>query len=173
MAERVLYIALSLDGCIATRDGNVGFLDAFQDADYGYDAFAASVTTIVCGRATYEQVMSFGTWPYAGKRVVVVTRHQLGRDAPPGVEAWHDGVPTLATALADLPGRIWIMGGARLIQAFLTAGAVERLELFIMPVLLGGGIPLFPTRGQLSGLRLLESTTYANGVLRLVYTLAA
>jgi len=173
MAERVLYIALSLDGCIATREGDVGFLDAFQDADYGYDAFASSIGTVVCGRATYEQVMSFGAWPYAGKRCVVVTRHALGRDAPPGVEAWHDGVPALATALAELPGRVWIIGGARLIQAFLHAGAVERLELFVMPVLLGGGIPLFPSRGQRAGLRLLESTTYANGVLRLVYAPAA
>ncbi|EHM00378.1 RibD domain protein [Acetobacteraceae bacterium AT-5844] len=170
MAERVLYIALSLDGCIATRDGSVGFLDAFQDADYGYDAFAASVGTVVCGRATYEQVMTFGAWPYTGKRCIVVTRHPLGVDAPPGVEAWHEGVQALANMLAEAPGRVWIMGGARLIQAFLLAEALERLELFVMPLLLGGGLPLFPSRGSLSGLKLLESTTYANGVLRLVYT---
>jgi dihydrofolate reductase len=169
MAERVLYIALSLDGCIASREGDVGFLDSFQDADYGYDAFAASISTVICGRATYEQVMSFGAWPYTGKRCIVVTRHALGLDAPPGVEAWHDGVPALASILAEAPGRAWVMGGARLIQAFMLASGLERLELFLMPVLLGGGIPLFPPRGGLSGLRLLESTAYANGVLRLVY----
>src|SRR5262245_28731538 len=70
-----VFIATSLDGYIARRDGSLDWLDAVQrpGEDYGFGAFYASVDTLVMGRGTYETALGFAAWPYAGKRVVVLT----------------------------------------------------------------------------------------------------
>ena len=59
-----VYIAVSLDGYIATPDGGVGWLEPFFDEDYGYDSFVREISCAVMGRVTYEQVRAFGEWPY-------------------------------------------------------------------------------------------------------------
>ena len=66
MALRQLYIAQSLDGYIADADGGVGWLEAAGGGeDYGYDAFFRGVGALAMGAATYEQLLSWGVWPYA------------------------------------------------------------------------------------------------------------
>ncbi len=141
MGRVTLYIAVSLDGFIADRDGGVHWLAPFDSAEYGYDAFVAGMDCLIMGRKTYNQVLGFGPWPYAGKRVVVMSRHRLPDGAPDGVESWHGD--DVAALLDRLPGQIWLVGGAQAIGAFLRAGRVDRLRLFVIPRLLGGGIRLF------------------------------
>ncbi len=68
-----IYIATSLDSFIATADGGVDWLEPFQAEDLGYSAFVATIGTIVMGRTTYEQIRGFGSWPYAGKRTVILS----------------------------------------------------------------------------------------------------
>ncbi len=170
---RVVYIAASLDGFIAAPGGSVAWLDSFQQADYGYDRFSESVGTVVAGRTTYEQVLGFGEWPYAGKRTVVLTSRALDNGAPEKVEAWTGGAATLAAASADWDegGRVWIMGGASVVAAFLDLGAVEEMELFVMPCLLGDGVRLFRRGRRPTHAALREATPYPNGVVRLRYVL--
>ena len=59
-----VYIAMSLDGFIARRDGSIDWLSIVERAgeDYGYKHFHDSIDTIVVGRNTYEQVLGFGAW---------------------------------------------------------------------------------------------------------------
>ncbi|TCK28955.1 dihydrofolate reductase [Ancylobacter aquaticus] len=168
------FIAASLDGYIADREGGLDWLTPFDDVDSGYGAFIADIGTVVLGRATFETVAAMpGDWLYAGKRAVVVTSRPLA-DAPAGVEAWHGGVPALIAHLRDMPNEIvWVVGGGGLQSAFIAAGALDRLDLFVIPVLLGGGVPLFPPEATPARrLALVETESYANGMVRLRYALS-
>lgn len=164
-----VYIAQSVDGCIATVDGAVEWLDPFPVEDFGFDAFMETIGTIVMGRASYDQARSFGSWPYAGKRTVVLSSRDLD-EPPPGVERWHGGsLAGLADAVArSTRGDVWVLGGARTIAGFLDLGRIDRLEIFMVPVLLGGGIPLF-LASEPRALRLIEVEPLDHGVVKLEY----
>ena len=83
MSERVsVYIATSLDGFIAREDGALDWLNEANTAvpegeDLGFRAFLESVDTLIVGRKTYEQVMSFGQWPYRQTPVIVLSRNSI------------------------------------------------------------------------------------------------
>ncbi|WP_371346955.1 dihydrofolate reductase family protein [Ancylobacter sp. IITR112] len=169
------FIAASLDGYIADPNGRLDWLTPFDDVDSGYGAFIAAIGTVVMGRATYEAVRAMpGDWLYAGKRALIVTSRPLA-NAPDGVEAWQDGVAALIDHVrgGESEGAAWVVGGGGLQAAFIAAGAFDRLDLFVIPVLLGGGVPLFPP-GVTPARRLtLEDTErYANGMVRLRYALS-
>lgn len=170
------FIAASLDGYIADSDGGLDWLTPFDDVDSGYDAFIAEIGTVVMGRATYEAVRLLpGGWPYAGRRGLIVTSRPLD-DTPAGVAAWTEGVPALIDHVrggSDSEGAAWVVGGGGLQAAFIAAGAFDRLDLFVIPVLLGGGIPLFPPGATPARRLQLEDTErYANGMARLRYALS-
>ena len=165
-----VYIAQSLDGYIAKPDGGIDWLRPFDDVDYGYAAFMREIGTIVMGRKSYEMARSFGDWPYPpAVRTLVITSTPLD-DAPPSVTRVGADIPRLVTALRAAGDKdTWIMGGAMTINGFLNANAVERIDLFTLPVLLGGGIRLFEGERAETGLRLLSSQIYDKGLARLSY----
>jgi dihydrofolate reductase len=164
-----LYIAQSLDGYIARPDGGIDWLRPFDDVDYGYVAFMREIGTIVMGRKSYDLARSFGDWPYRTMRSLVITSQSLD-DAPPNVTRVGADIPRLATALRTAGGQdSWIMGGAMTINAFLTAGAIDRIDLFTIPVLLGDGIRLFDAGRPEMPLRFLSSQVYDKGLARLSY----
>lgn len=167
------FIAASLDGYVADKDGGVDWLKPFEAVDYGYDAFIAQIGTVVMGRTTFDQIPSFGVgWPYAGKRGIVVTSRDL--ESPyDGVEAWRAGVEALIPRLrAQDDGDAWIVGGAALQSAFIAAGAMDQLSLFIVPVTLGDGVPLFPKHDRgANRLQLLDVAALDRGMVRLNYAL--
>jgi dihydrofolate reductase len=77
-----VYIATSLDGFIARRDGSIDWLNEAnavvpEGEDCGYMAFMDSVDALIMGRKTYEQVLSFGQWPYRDTPVVVLSRNSI------------------------------------------------------------------------------------------------
>jgi dihydrofolate reductase len=76
MRQVILFIASSLDGYIARTSGDVDWL--FTDQDYGYTDFFANIDTLLMGRHTYEQVLSFGEYPYQGKQGFVFSRTRGG-----------------------------------------------------------------------------------------------
>ncbi len=163
------YIAVSLDGYVATADGGVDWLDQF-DGDYGYSEFIASIDTIVIGRITFEQSLTFGDWPYKGKRVIVQSSKPLD-DLPPDTELWEGTTDELVAHLRERPSDkdVWLIGGPKSIDGFAELDAVDVYDVFVMPVLLGDGIPLFPRSTRYMSLKLTSSETYDNGVVRLVY----
>jgi len=124
---------------------------------------------VILGRITYEQVRGLGDWPYAGKRGLVLSSTPLA-GLPEGVEQRSDSVEFLVSDLQrQSPGDIWIVGGARTIGAFLALGAVDEMALFVMPIILGYGIPLFGHVHRELPLRLRATQRYASGVVKLVY----
>ena len=173
MAKVRYYIAASADGFVASADGGVAWLDRYTDpSGYGYHAFYADIETLVMGRATYDQVRDFGTWPYDDKPAHVVTNRPLDKAAPECVQALApaDLVGTVAAWRADdNRGDIWAVGGPASVAPLIAANLVDSFELSIMPDLLGTGIRLFPGGTPPARLKLLSHRAYADGVLSLVY----
>lgn len=96
MPKVVLFIATSLDGYNASPDGTVDWL--FQDADYGYTEFMASLDAVVMGRKTWEQGKTFEEVPFAGKQVFVVSR----TTAPSSDERIHHIHGEIAAIVAEI-----------------------------------------------------------------------
>jgi len=170
-----LYLACSLDGFIAAPDGSVAWLDLFSAGgeDYGYAGFLAGVGSLVMGSRTYEQLLGFGAWPYAGRPCFVVTSRRL--PVPDGADvrlrAGSDLGAVVAEARTAAEGRaVWLVGGGALARSMLDVGVVDTLDLALMPVLLGDGIPLFVSGLRPHGLVLRESRTHADGVVQLRYS---
>jgi dihydrofolate reductase len=163
------YIATSLDGFIARPDGSIDWLSVVEHPgeDYGYKRFFDSIDIIVMGRKTYETALGFPSWPYAGKRCIVLTH------APPASrhgEAFDSGdLAALAERLAaDASKRIYVDGGSVLSQ-FLAIGLLDDLTVSIVPVLLGDGVRLTQTLGLDVRLQLVASRAFESGLVQLEY----
>jgi dihydrofolate reductase len=163
-------MAASLDGYIADEDGGVGWLDPFNAVDYGYQQFFNEIGTVVMGRKTYDQAREFGPeWVYADKRGLVVASKKL-ENPPPDVTPWTDGIANLVQhhrGISD--GDVWVVGGSQLQSALFDMDAIDRLELFLIPVLLGKGVPLFQGIERPQTLSLAASEQFDMGVVRLDY----
>ncbi|MEN8041407.1 MAG: dihydrofolate reductase family protein [Actinomycetota bacterium] len=167
-SDVVAYLAVSLDGFIAESDGTVSFLEDFGSEEYGFHDFFDQVGALVMGSTTYEQALSFG-WPYGETPTLVLTSRNL--DMPDDASVSFSSGRT-GEAINDFGSvtdeRIWVIGGGKVVTAALQAGVIDTLELYVMPVALGQGIPLFtePCEGPLN---LVESQAFSNGVIKLVY----
>ena len=147
-----VFVGTSLDGFIARENGDFDWLTAAGDAlgETGYDEFFAGVDAMVVGRATYDTVRAFPEWPYAGKRVLVLSRTLVGSvgiDEEPDTTAHATLAEVVETLVAEGRRRVYVDGG-RTIQSFLRAGLIREITITRAPVLLGTGIPLF---GPLDG----------------------
>jgi len=169
MAEIRGFIAATLDGYIASRDGSFDWLEEFGKLDYGYDAFIAQIDTVVIGRRTYDQVQQLPGWPYAGKRAVIVT-HRAVEDPPERAELWSGDIAELVNRLRKTAaGDVWVIGGSDLQQQFLETDGLDRIEVHVIPLLLGDGIPLWPRISRRRRLTLKSATPMAGGMVRLEY----
>ena len=140
------YIASSMDGYIASSDSQVDFLTDYQHIDCGYDAFIAGIDTIVMGRKTYETILAFGVaWPYPQQKTWVLTSREDLRVENERICLWNQGLDALIAELKQPEaGNTWVVGGAELQAAFIDKRALDTLEVYLMPVMLGTGIALFP-----------------------------
>ena len=165
-----LYVAISLDGFIASPDGGVDWLTPYDAEVCGFGEFLPTVGSIVMGRKSYEQMLGFGPWPYAGKRTVVMTRRPF-TPSTPDTETSDAPVGVLADSLASetAVGDVFVFGGGEVARAFLDARRLDTLELCIVPALIGDGIPLFGPGTRPSGLRLAATQRYANDCVRIDY----
>jgi dihydrofolate reductase len=165
-----VYIAMSLDGYIATADGSVEWLEPFFDEEYGYEAFIRDISCAVMGRITYEQVLDFGEWPYPDHDVYVLSRSPI-EGLPERTFAWPGGPGDLVRHLrdGDRAGDCWLIGGGLTIREFERLGVIDEYQVFVMPTLLGDGIPLFPAPFPCGALQLSSVMAWENGAVRLLY----
>lgn len=166
MRRIIYFVASSLDGFIARNDGSIDWL--FHDQDYGFSEFFSGVETVVQGRKTYEQVLTFGEYPYSTKENFVFSRKLS--------ECEHGEVVSIPISnFAELQrqrsgGDIWVVGGGELASEFLSAGVVDEVRVFVHPVLLGNGLPLSPSlRGDVR-LKLMQSRSFDSGLVELKYS---
>ncbi|MEJ5020438.1 dihydrofolate reductase family protein [Ochrobactrum vermis] len=172
MARIVGYIAASLDGFIAAGNGNLDWLFKYGDADLGehnYRNFIKGIRTVVMGRATYDFVAeSDEPWAYGDQRCIVVTSRPIGNPKGP-LERRQDVDALIAELRALDDGDVWMLGGGQLQMAFLERGALDEIEIYLIPELIGGGIPLFPATGFRASPVLLSAKTLDRGCVRLHY----
>lgn len=170
-----VFIATSLDGFIARPDGNLDWLIGAADPadDHGYADFMAGIDTLAMGRNTFEKVLTFGEWPYLGRRVVVfsrtLTRQTLPAALAGAVELFSGSVAELAAHLERSGARSVYVDGGQLIQGFLGAGLIDAITLTRIPVLLGSGIPLFGPVPQDIRLEHVHTRAYESGFVQSTY----
>lgn len=172
-----VFVGASVDGYIARQNGELDWLPADGGEPHGYDEFIASVDTIVIGRKTFETVLGFDAWPYADKRVVVLSSEPVDLSsamARGGVVEQMGGPP--AEIVAKLAARgaqhLYVDGGIT-IQRFLRAGMIDRLVITRVPVLIGDGIPLFGSLSQDIELRHVATRSYPSGLVQSEYEVGA
>lgn len=168
MRKLVVFIATSFDGYIAASDGGIDWL--FTDADYGYSAFYDRIDAVLMGRQTFDQILTFGDYPYVGKENYVFTSKPSGlsHEHAPFVSG---DVGGFLRSLREKPGRdIWLVGGARLIEQFVEQGLVDEWVISVHPILLGGGVRLFSGSFSLIPLELQSVQRYASGLVQLHYS---
>ena len=155
MTKILVYVASSLDGYIAREDGSVDWLP--QVTESGYDAFYKSVDTVIMGKTTYDQVLTFGIYPYKGKKSFVFSKTQHSDE---NVEFVSDVEKFVKDGFPGVGENIWLVGGAKTIASFLKQGVVDEIIITKIPVLLGKGIPLFHNLEVQTKLELIKTEKY-------------
>ncbi|OEK04888.1 dihydrofolate reductase family protein [Roseivirga misakiensis] len=146
--QNCVYIGVSLDGYIADSNGSIEYLDTYtlsEGEDMGYYAFMDRMDALVLGRVTFETVLGFGVpWPY--KKPVYVLSNTLEKIP----EEYEGKVFLKGGELEDVLSEIhqnghfslYIDGGST-IQGFLRKDLIDEMIITTIPILIGGGHPLF------------------------------
>ncbi|HEY7234393.1 MAG TPA: dihydrofolate reductase family protein [Gemmatimonadaceae bacterium] len=169
MGRRLRYqVAASLDGFIADPKGGYDWI--VMDPAIDFRAMYKEFDTAVMGRKTYEVGLSQGGEDMMPGIDVHVFSRTLPGSERRGLRVTSEDPATVVAALKAKPGRdIWLFGGGELFRTLLDAGLVDTVELAVMPVLLGSGIPVLP-RGASTTLRLSDQKRLpASGIVVLAY----
>jgi dihydrofolate reductase len=170
LVRRIRYqVATSLDGYIAGPNGEADWI--IMDPDIDFRAHFAQFDAVLIGRRTFEGMVrgkkKAGAMP--GMKTFVFSRTLRQREYPKVTIVAEQAADTL-TALRVEPGKdIWLFGGGLLFRSLLDAGQVDTVEVVIIPVLLGGGIPLFPPPARAAKLQLTGQKVYKSGIVSLEY----
>ncbi|MDR2981191.1 MAG: dihydrofolate reductase family protein [Puniceicoccales bacterium] len=167
-----MYAAISVDGFLARSDGSIDWLDAIggEGEDFGYGAFYSTVDAIVMGGKTYRTLVNAGDWGYAGKCTWVYSRKALnsGRD-----DVFQTNMPAPAFVehlRSKGKQHLWVMGGGEIHSLFLREGLIDEMRLFIIPLALGEGIPLFAPPIPDMRWSLQRTKPWHGNILEMVYT---
>ncbi|MCU4164800.1 dihydrofolate reductase family protein [Carboxylicivirga caseinilyticus] len=172
MAKIVLYSAVSVDGYIADKNGDVDWLHGFEEEgeDYGYSDFYQSVKFTLMGRNTYNQILSFDVpFPYADKKNFVFSESLKSSNSINTEIINEDYISKVEEIKNSNEGLVWLVGGGQLNSLLLKNGLIDELILSLIPVVLGEGIPLFNIDSKLVKLILQKSKTYKTGIIQQYY----
>jgi dihydrofolate reductase len=171
--RRIRYcVAMSLDGYIAGPKGEADWIIMDPELGQGFADFFKQFDTLLLGRKTFQAIggKSGGGGPFAAFKVLVLSRTLTAADHP-DVTLLSGDVKATLTALKQGPGKdIWLFGGGELFQSLLNLGLVDTVEVGVIPVLLGGGLPLLPAPASRASLTLTKHRVYAaTGTVSLEY----
>jgi dihydrofolate reductase len=168
--RRVRYnVAASLDGYIADADGRFDWIP--HDSTVDFAALFDRVDTILMGRRTFETVRSQGAPPWKANTRVYVASRTLSAKSAPGVTIIRENPVAVVASLRNEPGsgEIWLFGGGQLFATLLGGRQVDTVEVTIVPVLLGGGVPLLSPVIDRTTLTFTHSHVYPSGMVRIHY----
>jgi dihydrofolate reductase len=169
------HIGVSVDGFVATPDGRPALLsmpDFVPGVSHGHPEFIAGCSAVLMGRATFDPALDAPSWPWPGLVVYVLTSQAL----PGGLPGEVISAPT-ASQLLDrmrgdrLAGDVHLVGGPQTIQAFREIGALDRLEIVVLPILLAEGVPLSPPGSTPARLAPPSLRALSGGSVELAYAL--
>jgi len=160
-------VAASLDGYIAGPNGEADWIVADPDIDFG--SIFARCDTALLGRSTFLAMVRLGRVELPGMRIIVFSRTLRAQDYPGVVVAGR--AEEVVPKLREQEGKdIWLFGGGALFKSLLAARLVDTVEVAVVPVLLGGGIPLLPPPAGRAKLRLAHHRVYPkSGIVSLEY----
>lgn len=175
MKKVVLYIAMSLDGYIADKNGGVSWLvgENKNDKNSSYEDFIRGVDTIIMGQNSYNQItteLSPDYWVYEGMKTYVLThRNMISRR---DIEFTDDNVVDLINKMRkndENDGKdIWLCGGADVVHQFMEKDLIDRYHITVIPTILGEGIRLFKKLEQSLLLKLISNESI-NGMVDIIY----
>ena len=173
MRKVTLFIAMSLDGYIADKDGGVDWLNGQEEDGENmdtYSEFIKTIDTIIMGWNTYHQLtseLSPEEWVYPEQVSFVITHREI-----PSTERIHftsESPCDLVKRLREEEGNgIWICGGASIVRQLMETDLIDTLHISVIPTLLGDGVRLFGPLEKEQKLRLVKTQSY-NGITDLVY----
>ncbi len=170
--KKLVYIACSLDGFIARKNGSLDWLPMGEEGgeDYGYAGFMSTIDHVVMGRNTFDKVLTFGAWHY-DKKVIVLTSRALilPFELADKVEVLNLPPRELVNELANRGAKHVYIDGGVTIQRFLRDTLVDEMTITTIPVLLGEGLPLFGPLNKDVKLELLTSESFKNGFVQNKY----
>lgn len=173
MRDLKLYIAISLNGKIAQTDGSVDWLENIPNpdkSDYGYKEFYKSVDTTIQGYNTYKQILDWGiAFPYADKKNYVLTNKENPSPDKNVEFITKNHLEFIKSLKKQEGGDIWLIGGGQINTLLLNEKLIDSIQVFVMPIILSGGIELFENLPLETVLRLNECKTYSSGAVELVY----
>ena len=165
-------VAMSVDGYIAGPNGEADWISLDPEVDFA--AIWAQFDTLLMGRRTYEAASKrLGEAAFTGITTIVFSRTMKQQDHPEVTVVselnggWVQAL--LAGSGSSSSKDIWLMGGSELFRSFLDSGHVDTVEVSVIPVLLGGGVPLLPPPYTPAKLRLVSHKVYRSGRVALAY----
>lgn len=170
------FLILSLDGQAAGPGDDLSWHEPYF-GDFGpwYEAFIATIGTVVMGRRTFDLARTIPGWkfadgPWPGRDTILFTSRPV-EPAVPRVTPWRQGAEPLLRELRRRHGAgdVWIMGGPATLRQFQALDAIARYDLFLAPILLGAGIPWAGGPGGTESLTLAEHRTFPDGMVHLAY----
>lgn len=175
MKKVILYIAMSLDGYIADKNGGVSWLVGENKDEHtsSYNEFIKTVDTIIMGQNSYNQItteLSPNNWVYEGMMTYVMThRNMISRRE---IEFTDDNVVDLITRIRNKAGNegkdIWLCGGSDVVHQFMEKDLIDRYHITVIPTILGAGIRLFKKLDHPLLLKHISNESY-NGMVDMVY----
>ena len=173
MCKVTLFIAMSLDGYIADKDGGVDWLNGQEEDGENmdtYSEFIKTIDTIIMGWNTYHQViteLSPEEWIYPEQVSFVITHREI--PSTERIRFTSESPCDLVKRLREEEGNgIWICGGASIVRQLMETDLIDTLHISVIPTLLGDGVRLFGPLEKEQKLRLVKTQSY-NGITDLVY----
>jgi dihydrofolate reductase len=167
----VLYISMTLDGYIASKDNSLDFLSVVEQEgeDYGYNDFVKTVDTVIIGRKTYEKVLEMGyEYPHTDKDVYIVTR-----TPKPSIGTFRFYTGDLSQLVTSMKGqsgkKIYCDGGAEIANELIKHNLIDEFVISVIPILLGDGIKLFNDGRPEQALELISAKQFKKGLTQLHY----
>ena len=166
MRKLKLYIATTLDGYIAGPNGEIDWLKAGGDLDYGYKKFYESIDTTLMGSSTYQVTLTVPEFPYPDKTNYVFTRGTPPPDTS-HVRFISGDIAAFVRSLKQESGTdIWLVGGGQVNTVMLNEGLIDEMTLTIFPLALGEGIPLFAAGATRASFTTVGCETYETGLIQ-------
>jgi dihydrofolate reductase len=168
--RRIRYaVAMSLDGYIAGPQGEADWIT--MDPEFDFTAIFSQFDTILVGRGTFDGMVTAGRTSMPGMKIIVFSR-TLRQEDHPEATIMKDGHRETLSALKASRGKdIWLFGGGSLFRSLAEDGLVDTVEVAIVPILLGAGVPLSPNPANRIKLSLTAHKIYKTGIVSLEYAI--
>ena len=170
--KTIVYIATSLDGFIARKNGDIDWLTQFanDEAIRAYEEFMSRVDAIVIGKGTFEKVLTYLSWPYEKKVFVLSTTiKQVPDKVRDKITVLSMGPKELLNYLLGQGYSSIYVDGGKVIQGFLIEDLIDELIISKVPVLIGDGIPLFDYLNSDLHFKHIHTKVSSTGLVRSYY----